>query len=93
MDFLPLTNNPEELFSASINQNLYNFRQLWNTNGFWTLDIRDADDNILALGVKIVTKLDILSLYDQIPFGLYSERDNDPTRDDLDSLLLQVINV
>lgn len=91
MSLLPLTNNPEEKFSSTIEDNLYNFRQLWNTKGFWTLDIKNADDNILILGVKLVTKLNLLSLYPQVSFELYSDNENDPTRNNLDSFLLQVL--
>jgi hypothetical protein len=86
-----LTTNPEENFSVSIFDLLYNFRQLWNTKGFWTLDIKDADGNILVLGVKLVTQLNLLNLYPQVPFDLYSSNDNDPTRNDLNSFLLQII--
>jgi len=90
--YLPLTNNPEESFSISINEVLYNFRQLWNTYGFWTLDISDADGNVLVYGVKIITKEFILRQYPQIRFDLRSLNDNDPDRDNLSEFKLEVID-
>jgi len=44
--YLPLTNNPEESFNISIFETVYLCRQLWNENGFWTLDIKDASGDI-----------------------------------------------
>ncbi len=62
---LPLTNNPSETFSFNINDTIYKFKQMWNSQGFWTLDILDINDNAFINGVKLVTKthpnlLDIL---------------------------------
>jgi hypothetical protein len=93
MAYLPLTNNPEELFSVSILETVYNFRQLWNTNyEFWTLDILEADDNPLVYGVKLVTGSYLLEQYPQIPFDLISEADDDPSRDNLDEFILEVFD-
>jgi len=87
---LPLTNNPEESFSVPINDIIYNFKQLWNEFGFWTLDILDADGNVLIYGVKLITKENLLKQYPQIPFDLISDNDEDPTRNNLESFALDV---
>ena len=87
---LPFTINPEETFSLSINDTLYNFRQLWNTYGFWTLDIADSTGASLAYGVKIVTGIKLLQQYPKIPFELESVAVSDPTRNDLDEFILEV---
>jgi len=88
--YLPLTNNPEESFRVSINEIVYNFKQLWNTIGFWTLDISDEDNNIIVSGVKLVTGEFLLRQYPQILFDLKSTSEEDPTRDNLDIFLLEV---
>jgi len=88
--YLPLTNNPEENFNVSIFDIVYIFRQLWNGIGFWTLDIKDVDGNVLVSGVKLITKEYLLRQYPQIPFDLKSENETDPGRLDLESFLLEV---
>ena len=88
---LPLTNNPEESFRASIYGEIYGFRQLWSEYGYWTIDINDSDNAVLIYGVKLVTKENLLSMYPQIIFDLRSENDNDPTRNNLDVFNLEVI--
>jgi hypothetical protein len=92
MTYLPLTNNPEESFIISIFGNLYNFRQIWNEYGFWTLDIHDADGNVLIYGVKIITQEYLLKQYPDILFDLYSQAASDPTRLALSSFQLEVSN-
>lgn len=89
---LPLTNNPEESFSVSIDEVIYNFKQLWNEFGFWTLDILDADGVVLVYGVKLITKENLLRQYPQISFDLLSNNENDPTRNNLDAFELEVIS-
>lgn len=88
---LPLTNNSEEIFSASVFETVYNFRQLWNDNGFWTLDIRDADDTPIVLGVKLITQERLLRQFPDIVFDLISDNATDPVRDNLDGFSLEVI--
>jgi len=88
--YLPLTNNPEENFNVSIFDIVYIFRQLWNGIGFWALDIKDVDGNVLVSGVKLITKEYLLRQYPQIPFDLKSENETDPGRLDLESFLLEV---
>ena len=90
-NFLPLTNNPEESFSLTIDDILYNFKQLWNADGeFWTLDILDSDGVALVYGVKIVTQWNLLEQYPAIPFELRASNDNDPTRNNLAAFLVEV---
>lgn len=89
--YLPLTNNPEETFNIPIFETLYIIRQLWNENGFWTLDIKDADGNILVCGVKLVTQTSLLAQYPQLDFDLISAVDSDPGREDLDTFNLEVV--
>lgn len=87
---LPLTINPSETFSFNINGTIYKFKQMWNTQGFWTIDILDINDDAFINGVKLVTKTNLLSMHQSIPFDLRSERDNDPTRDNLNEFELIV---
>lgn len=91
MSFLPLTNNPEELFNTTIFDIVYSMRQLWNTLGFWTIDIRDSSNDALLLGVKLVTKTNLLSQHPHIPFDLRSESVDDPSRNNLDTFNLSVV--
>jgi hypothetical protein len=88
---LPLTNNPSETFSFNINGTVYKFRQIWNTLGFWTIDILDINDDAFVNGVKIVTKENLLEPHTAIPFDLRSERANDPTRNNLNEFELEVV--
>lgn len=89
---LPLTNNPEESFNISIFDIIYNFRQLWNEYGFWTLDIKDADGNVFVYGVKIIAGNLLLEQYPEIPFDLLNDTEVDPTRNTLDEFQLEVIS-
>lgn len=86
----PLTNSPEEKFNVSISGIVYNFRQLWNENGFWTLDILTSDDVAIALGVKIVAGIPLLQQYPQLPFEFTNTGTIDPTRNTLDEFVLEV---
>lgn len=89
--YLPLTNNPEETFNISIFEVIYICRQLWNENGFWTLDIKDANGAVLIYGLKLVTQEFLLRQYPQLDFDLISAINLDPVRDNLDSFNLEVI--
>ena len=88
--YLPLTNNPEETFNIPIFNIVYNFRQLWNGNTFWSLDISDSDNISLASGIKIVAGENITGQYPQIPFNLINSTTVDPGRLDLESFQLEV---
>ena len=87
---IPFTNNPSETLSVSMFGTLYQLRQLWNTIGFWALDIADADGNPLASGIKLVAKTKLLRQYVHIPFELESTTESDPTRNNLSEFVLGV---
>lgn len=87
---IPFTDNPSETFSISMFGILYQMHQLWNTVGFWTLDIADADGNPLASGVKLVARTKLLRQYVHIPFELGSITELDPTRNNLSEFVLEV---
>ena len=88
---LPLSNNPSETFSFNINDSVFKFRQMWNTQGFWTLDIADINNVSFVNGVKIVTKENLLAMHPSVSFDLRSNRDNDPTRDNLNEFELEIL--
>lgn len=93
MASLPLTLNPEETFQIVIFNNLYNMRQAWNNNGYWTLDIRDESNQSMALGVKLVTGITLLKQYPNIRFDIKSDSLlADPTRFDLDTFVFNITN-
>lgn len=88
---LPLTNSPSESFSFNIDGVIYKFKQKWNTEGFWTIDVMDIDGEPFVYGVKLVTKTNLLVMHSSIPFDLRSERTNDPTRNNLDQFELEIV--
>lgn len=58
----------------------YKLRFVWNaTSCCWILDVADADDNPLALGVPLVTGLDLLAQYAYLGIAgsLIVQTDND----------------
>ena len=87
---LPLTNSPSEKFSVDIFGVVYQIKQLWNTQGYWSLNIANVDGDSIVDGVKIVTSTKLLAQHPQLPFELESSNDSDPTRDDLDDFILEV---
>ncbi|RKZ95960.1 MAG: hypothetical protein DRQ46_07745 [Gammaproteobacteria bacterium] len=87
---LPITNSPSEKFSIDIFETVYQFKQMWNTKGYWSLNIADVDGKSIADGVKVVTGTKLLAQYPQLPFELESSNDSDPTRDSLDDFILEV---
>ena len=89
---LPFTNNPEESFSITIFGVVYNMRQLWNTLGFWTLDIADSSGATLVAGIKLMAGINITKQYPGIRFNLQSSDIADPTRYNLDSSAFEVTN-
>lgn len=90
---LPLTLNPDESFQIVIFDNIYNMRQLWNTRGYWTLDIRDENNDPIVLGVKLVTGITLLKQYPNIRFDMKSDSLlADPIRNDLDTFIFNITN-
>ena len=89
---LPLTNTASQKFSININEISYNMEVNWNTlYGFWTLDI--SSDTFTALGIKLVSGIDILGAFPDAPFTLLSNNIDDPIRFGLDKFLLEVTYV
>ncbi|MCP3685805.1 MAG: hypothetical protein GY861_24415 [bacterium] len=86
----PVTENPEESFSIVLLGELYNIRQLWNTLGFWTIDIFDSDGTILVHGIKIVSGIFFVKQYPHIPWDLYIDEIIDPERFTLSSMVIGV---
>lgn len=89
---LPLTNNPSETFSIEIFEVVYNMRQIWNSTAeFWSLDIADVNGVDIVAGVKIVALTNLLAQYIQLPFDLLSTTEIDPTRNNLNEFILEVV--
>jgi len=91
MDYLPLTNSPEEKFNISIFENVFIIRQCWNTLGFWTLDIQNANGKNLVLGIKIVAHTKLLQQYPFFSFDFLSLNSSDPVRHNLSLFNLRII--
>lgn len=90
MAYLPLTNNPEEVFNITLFGTFYIMRQLWNEYGFWTLDIKLADETVLAYGVKLLAGHFLLRQYPHIPFDIKHDGVIDPLRNSLDEFKFEV---
>jgi hypothetical protein len=86
---IPLTTTPQTL-SVSLGGSQYNLRVLWNSAAScWMLDIYDASNNPVVLGIAIVTGVDLLRQFAYLNFGgqLVAQTDFDtfavPTADNL----------
>lgn len=87
---IKLSTSPEETRTTVIGEIVYNFRQLWNTIGFWTIDIITEDSITLVTGVKLVSGLFLLKQYTNIPFDIKIDSSVDPTRFDIAGYILEV---
>lgn len=87
---IKLSLSPEETRTTIIEEVVYNFRQLWNTLGFWTIDILTEDSTVLVAGIKLVSGLFILQQYTNIPFDIKIDSVIDPTRFDIEDYILEV---
>jgi hypothetical protein len=85
-----LNNSPEELFSLIIGDNSYTIRQLWNTIGFWTIDIFDEQKVVIISGIKLVSGIFLLNQYPELNFDILIDTRFDISRNDLDQYPLQV---
>lgn len=86
-DFLgtyTLRNSAEDTFSLTIDEILYVFRQVWNTNGFWILDVFDQNRVVIISGIRLVAGINLCDQYPEIRFNMLIDTDTDPTRDNLD---------
>lgn len=74
---MTFTDAPEQSFASSINDVLYNFVIKYNSRyDYWSMAI-STDGAVLAAGVKLVTKTDLLKQYPSIPFEMRSEYKED----------------
>lgn len=87
---IKLSKSPEETITTVIEDTVYNLRQLWNTIGFWTIDILTKDGIPLVTGIKIISGLFILKQYANIPFDLKINSTVDPSRFDIEDHILEV---
>jgi len=83
-------NMPENFFSLVVNGKLYNFRQLWNPIGFWTLSIMDANKKNVVDGVKLISGIYIFAQYPEIDFDMIFNYKNDPERDTLKDMQAEI---
>jgi hypothetical protein len=77
---IPLSPEPQT-FSIELNGVSYRMTVYWNpSSGCWILDIRDAQNADVLLGIPIVTGVDLLGQYDYLGFGgsLVAQTDHDP---------------
>lgn len=87
---LPLTRNPEESFNIVVLGVVYSMRQLYNTVGFWTLDIMDEDGAPIVYGVKFVSGSFLLDQYPGVEFDLYIDSEIEPDRDNITKLQCEI---
>lgn len=88
---LKLSSSPEEDITIVVNEVVYNIRQLWNTLGFWTVDIL-TDDNTtpLVYGIKLVSGSYLLQQYVDILFDVKIDSEIDPTRLNIEDYVLEI---
>jgi hypothetical protein len=64
MQIIPFTNEPIQKFNTQLDNAIYIFRVLYNSRGdYWTIDIHDANDNLLAAGIKLVLGANLVKAY------------------------------
>ncbi len=55
---------PNSVQSVVLDGLSYRFEFVWNSRGeYWTLSIRDEDNNSLLSGMKLVSNYELISLY------------------------------
>jgi len=88
---LKLSSSPEEVIKVVIDEVVYDFRQLWNTLGFWTIDILTDDNTVpLVYGIKLVSGSFLLQQYVDIPFDVKIDSTVDPTRTTIENYILEI---
>lgn len=87
---LPLSSNPEDIYTVVILEVVYQVRQLWNTLGFWTIDILDEEGSGICTGIKLVSKSYLMQQYPSIPFDLYINHAVEPDRDNIEDIVCGV---
>ena len=87
---ITFTSSPDQTFSATIDGELYTFQAVYNGNyDFWSLYISQNDD-VLAAGIKMVTKSPLTEQYPNIPFDLQSDYSEDANGDNIEEFMLEV---
>ena len=82
MNIIPLSNDPSQALSTSIDETIYNFNIKWNSLGkYWTMDI--FNDEVDHKGIKLVSGIDLVQKYADLDFSLKSNNRLDPTRNNL----------
>ena len=78
---IPLAPTPQQLSVLFPSGTVYVFRLIFQftPNPCWLLDINDANDNPLVLGIPLVTGADLLAQYGYLGFGcaMYCYTDGD----------------
>ena len=87
---LPIENLPSQKFYTVINDIDYTFEINYNAlYDFWIMDIKTNDWEIR--GIKLVAGINLVGQFYYVPFQLISNNISDPTRNDIDSFILEVI--
>lgn len=87
---IKLSSSPEETITTVIEDTVYNIRQLWNTLGFWTIDVLTEDSITLVTGIKLISGLFLLEQYTNIHFDIKIDSVVDPTRFNIEDYVLEV---
>ena len=74
MYILPVTSNPNQIFTSTIPVDSgsirFNFFLRYNTeSGCWVLDILDSSNNGLVSGINLVTGVNLLEQYSYLKLG------------------------
>lgn len=85
---LPIDNTADQSFTTTLDGAVYRIHLRYNTRGgFWAIDILDASDTPLILGLAIRLGIDLLAQYtEDIPPGQlfainYADQYTEPNRD------------
>ena len=87
---IKLNNNPNEIFRIIINEEVYFFEQLWSANGWWLLNIYDANKHTIINGIKIVPNIDLLQQFAYLNFSLIYISSKPITRNNLNDSYLVI---
>ena len=87
---ITFTSSPDQTFSATIDGELYTFQAVYNGNyDFWSMYI-SQNDEVLAAGIKLVTKTPLTDQYPNIPFNLESGYAEDANGSNIEEFTLEV---
>ncbi|MEA3330600.1 MAG: hypothetical protein U9Q29_02780 [Campylobacterota bacterium] len=85
---MKFSNSPSQKFSSIINEVLHKFEVNYNNNGFWVMDIKNEDVEIL--GIKLVCGIDILAPFPSLDFTMKCDSNKDPQRFTLDTFEFEI---